>query len=55
MTLELTPEIVRRFCREIGGSTNSQASDVEDACYRYLSGLDVESVIFDIRKENEDD
>lgn len=49
--MELTPEIVRRFCREIGGCTNGQAADVEDACERFLSGQSAEQVIADIREE----
>lgn len=51
---ELTPEIVRKLCREIGGSTNGQAADVEDACRRILWGEPVDSAIAAIRAENED-
>lgn len=51
---ELTPEVVRRLCREVGGSTNSQAGDVEDACQRILNGEDVDQVICDIREENDE-
>ena len=50
----LTPEIVRKLCRNIGGSTNGQAGDVEDACQRILDGQDVDKVIEDIRKENDE-
>lgn len=48
----LTPEMVRKLCRELGGSTNAQAADVQDACERLLSGGDIDQVIADIRREN---
>ncbi len=48
----LTPEIVRKLCRQIGGSTNSRASDVEYACGRIIDGEDVDKVISDIRIQN---
>lgn len=49
----LTPEMVRTLCRNIGGSTNSQAADVEDACQRIIDGADFDKVMSDIREENE--
>lgn len=47
-------DMVRRLAREVGGSTNSQAADVEDGYQRLLDGKDIDQVIRDIRAENED-
>lgn len=52
--VEITSDMVRRLAREVGGSTNSQAADVEDGYQRLLNGEDIDTVIRDIRAENED-
>ena len=52
MTTELTPGLIRRLCKELGGSTNSQATDVQEACVKILAGSRIDDAIATVRYTN---
>ena len=52
MDIVLTPEIVRKLCRGLGG-TKDLAADMEEACQRVLDGKAYEDVLGEMWEEAE--